>query len=250
MGRTPSCLMFRDAAPSAAASGGEPPTWTEHAAALGAGHILTVVATCGGASAMLSSVTVVPPLLFVCVHQQLIGDPGDPFHHLGITPLGGTLPSQRPAPTSETRCKGTSAAPTESAYSPSGLTDPAHSVASATRYPGPKSPLSTSFPSCSARPTHEYQPTRQGSRASAQYHRAGDGRAASDELPSVEPRRSSQLPHHRANCFCRIGHVERETGHLQIVIFDESKMERLTKRRRHWIDEDDTPATISLPVGE
>ena len=31
----------------------------------------------------------------VFVHQQLIGDPGDPFHHLGITPLGGTLP---PAP--------------------------------------------------------------------------------------------------------------------------------------------------------
>ena len=49
----------------------------------------------------------------------------------------------------------TSAAPTESAYSPSGLTDPVHSVASATRYRGPKSHLSTSFPSCSARPTHE-----------------------------------------------------------------------------------------------
>lgn len=176
---------------------------------------------------------------------------GKPLPAISTTPSQRWMPNQRPAPTSETRCNGTSAAPTESAYSPSGLTDPVHSVASATPSRAGRNLLSPRA-SRVAQPGRRVKISRpvRGSRASAQFHRSGDRRTASDKLPSVEPRRSSQLPHYRANCFCRIGHVERETGHLQIVIFDESEMERLAKRRRPWIDEDDTPAAISLPVGE
>ena len=52
-----------------------------------------------------------------------------------------------------------------------------------------------------------------------------------------EPRRSAQqISHHRANGAFRIGHVEREAGHPQIAIIDESEVERLVKRRRPWID--------------
>ena len=42
---------------------------------------------------------------------------------------------------------------------------------------------------------------------------------------------AQQIPHHGGNGSCRIGHGEREAGHLQTVIIDESEVERLMKRR-------------------
>ena len=54
---------------------------------------------------------------------------GKPLLAIFNQPSRRWMRSRRPAPTSETRCTGTSAAPTESAASPSGLTGPARSVA-------------------------------------------------------------------------------------------------------------------------
>ena len=63
-------------------------------------------------------------------------------------------------------------------------------------------------------------------------------------------RSAQQIQHHCADGSCRVGHVEREAGHLQIVIIGESDVERLVKHRRPWIHQDHAPAAVSLPVGE
>lgn len=61
---------------------------------------------------------------------------------------------------------------------------------------------------------------------------------------------AQQVLHQRADGPCRIGQLEREADHLQLVGIRESERDRLVKRRRPWIDQHDAPAAVPLPVGK